>query len=116
MKITRVEAHLLSYPFDEPLKLFYFGGERTILKRDAMLIRVETDKGLTGYAPGQPTERAKKLVELEIGSFLAGRTLADADALRVLFMKEYPGREDIAKVYCSVEIALYDLIGKAKGL
>jgi L-alanine-DL-glutamate epimerase-like enolase superfamily enzyme len=116
MKITCVEAHLLSYPFDEPIKLFYFGGERTILKRDAMLIRVETDKGLTGYAPGQPTERAKQIVEGEIGPFLTGRTLADADALRVLFMKEYGGKEDVTKVYCSVEIALHDLIGKGKGL
>ena len=52
MKITRVEGLLLSCPFDEPIKLPFYGGERTILKRDAMLIRVTADNGLKGFAPG----------------------------------------------------------------
>ena len=63
MKILRVEAHLLSYPLPEPLKLYYYGGERTILKRDAMLIRVVTDNGLVGYAPGEGSEKAKHGIE-----------------------------------------------------
>jgi len=53
MKISSVRSFLLSYPLPEPLKLTYYGGERTIVKRDAMLIRVETDNGLVAYAPGQ---------------------------------------------------------------
>src|SRR6202011_3890295 len=52
MKITSVRSFLLSYPLESPLKLEFHGGERTILKRDAMLIRIGTDKGLVGYAPG----------------------------------------------------------------
>jgi len=44
LKITGVKAFLLSYPFETPIKLDYYGGERTILKRDAMLIRIETDR------------------------------------------------------------------------
>ena len=40
MHVKRVQAFLLSYPFGEPIRLPFFGGERTILKRDAMLIRV----------------------------------------------------------------------------
>lgn len=48
MRITSVRAFLLSYPFDKPIRLPFFGGERTILKRDAMFIRVDTDSGLTG--------------------------------------------------------------------
>ena len=52
---------IFSFPihFDRPIKLNYYGGERTIMKRDAMLIRVETDKGIVGYAPGQGSERAQ---------------------------------------------------------
>jgi len=41
MRISRAEAHLLSYPLPEPRDGIY--------KRDAMLIRVETDMGLIGY-------------------------------------------------------------------
>jgi hypothetical protein len=36
MKITSVRSFLLSYPLESPLKLEFHGGERTILKRDAM--------------------------------------------------------------------------------
>jgi L-alanine-DL-glutamate epimerase-like enolase superfamily enzyme len=116
MKITRVQSFLLSYPFDQPMKLTYYGGERTILKRDAMLIRVETDKGLVGYAPGQGSEVAKSAIDNTVAPFLTGRTLGDPDALRVLFMKGAGADEHAAKHYCSVEIALLDILGKAKGL
>ena len=48
----------MSYPMPEPLRLPFWGGERTILKRDAMLLRITTDTGLRGYAPGPAHERA----------------------------------------------------------
>ena len=88
IKITGVQAFLLSYPFESPIKLNYYGGERTIMKRDAMLIRVETDKGIVGYGPGQGSERAKKAIDDVIAPFLMGRALVDVDALRVLFLKD----------------------------
>jgi L-alanine-DL-glutamate epimerase-like enolase superfamily enzyme len=116
MKISSVRAFLLSYPFEQPIHLNYYGGDRTIFKRDAMLIRVQTDNGLVGYAPGQATERARDTVEGVVRPFLEGRTLGDPDALRVLFLQGPGAEEHTAKTYCSVEIALYDLIGKAKGV
>ncbi len=116
MRIATLESFLLSYPLPEPLKLTYHGGERTILKRDAMLIRIETESGLVGYGPGQGSALAKRIIDEEIAPFLVGRTLADPDALRVPFLSA-PGRSsEAAKVYCSVEIALYDLLGKAHGV
>ena len=116
MKIIRVQPFLMSYPLPEPLKMRFHGGERTILKRDAMLVRIEADNGLTGYAPGQGSETARDAILNVIAPFLEGRTLADPDALRVLFM-EGPGRDPaIAKIYCSVEIGLFDLVGRALGL
>jgi L-alanine-DL-glutamate epimerase-like enolase superfamily enzyme len=116
MKISSVQSHLLSYPFPEPLRLPYFGGERTILKRDAMLIRVETDNGLVGYAPGQGTEAAKRGIDAIVAPFLEGRILADPDALRVHFLETGARSPAAQKLYCAVEIALYDLLGKAKGV
>ncbi len=116
MRIRSVAAHLLSYPFPEPLKLSYHGGGRSIVKRDAMLIRVEADNGLVGYAPGQASEVAKRGIDAVVAPFLTGRTLADPDALRVQFL-EGPGRSlEQMQLYCAVEIALYDLVGKSKGL
>jgi L-alanine-DL-glutamate epimerase-like enolase superfamily enzyme len=116
MKISRVQAHLLSYPLPQPLKLTYHGGERSITKRDAMLIRVETDNGLIGYAPGEATENAKRSIDSAIGPFLETRVLSDPDVLRVHF-SEGPGRDiELQRLYCAVEIALYDLVGKAKGV
>ena len=114
MKITAVDAHLLSYPLPEPLRLTYYGGERTILKRDAMLVRVATSEGIFGYAPGQASVRAKQTIDHLIGPFLTGRTLADPDALRVLFQQGAGADSEVSKIYSSVEIALYDLLGKAR--
>ncbi len=116
MKIRSVHAHLLSYPLPEPLKFTYQGGERTVFKRDAMLIRVETANGLVGYAPGEATEKAQHAIQSVIAPFLEGHTLADPDALRVKFA-EGAGRDAAMMCfYCAVEIALYDLLGKAKGV
>jgi L-alanine-DL-glutamate epimerase-like enolase superfamily enzyme len=116
MKIQSIQSHLLSYAFPEPIRLSYFGGERTILKRDAMLIRVEADNGLVGFAPGQGSEKAHAAIRDSIGPFLEGRSLADPDALRVQFFQGPGDDPSLAKVYCAVEIALYDLLGKERGI
>src|SRR5215831_18122843 len=108
MRIANVRAFLLSYPLPEPLVLSYYGGERTIIKRDAMFVRAETDAGVVGYGPGVGTPAVQKATKDVIAPFLAGRALADPDALRVHFL-EGPGRDPfLAKTYCAIEIALYD--------
>jgi L-alanine-DL-glutamate epimerase-like enolase superfamily enzyme len=116
MKIAGVRAYLLSYPFANPIRLPYFGGERTLVKRDAMFIRIETDSGLVGYAPGPGDWFASQAIQQTIGPFLEGRTLADPDALRIQFMQGPGADAALAKIYCAAEIALYDLLGKARGL
>ena len=116
MKITEVRPFLLSCPLPEPLKLVYYGGERTILKRDAMLVLIRTDSGLTGYAPNQGSEKAYHAVRNSVAPFLEGRCLSDPDALRVRFLEAVGPDPELVKVYASVEIALYDLYGKAKGV
>jgi L-alanine-DL-glutamate epimerase-like enolase superfamily enzyme len=117
LRLRKVDSFLLSYVFPEPIQLPFYGGLRTILKRDAMLIRVETDQGLTGYAPGPGSERAQEAIGATVAPFLEGLTLADPDALRVKFLSG-PGKDDLhlAKTYSAVEVALYDLLGKAHGV
>ncbi|MBK5294758.1 MAG: mandelate racemase/muconate lactonizing enzyme family protein [Acidobacteriia bacterium] len=115
MTIQRVQSFLLSFPLPEMEKLSYYGGLRTIVKRDAMLIRVETENGLVGYAPGPGSEEFHQRIVSTVGPFLEGRVLSDPDALRAQFVQG-PGRDlETLKTYCAVEVALYDLLGKQLG-
>jgi L-alanine-DL-glutamate epimerase-like enolase superfamily enzyme len=109
MKITEVRAFLMSCPLPEPMRLPFYGGERTILKRDAMLIRVKADNGLTGYAPGPAHERAAKEIHEVIAPFLRGK-----DPLRWSTL-EFKGGAEITKTYRAVEIALIDLAARHEG-
>jgi L-alanine-DL-glutamate epimerase-like enolase superfamily enzyme len=109
MKITEVHAFLMSYPLPEPAKLPFWGGERTILKRDAMLICVKTDTGLTGYAPGPAHERAQREIHEVIRPFLVGK-----DPQRWAGIK-FSGDLEITKTYRAVEIALMDLAARYEG-
>lgn len=115
MRIQRVDAILLSYPLPTPLHLTYYGGNRTIFKRDAMLIRVEMDNAIIGYAPGQASESSRDAINGPISAFLAGRTLADVDALRVQYLAQSPDAGKFLKSFATVEIALYDALGKQIG-
>ena len=97
----------MSCPLPEPLRLPFWGGERTILKRDAMLIRVTADNGLVGYAPGPAHEHAAKEIHEIIGPFLLGRERRGTG--RNLRLKaNWKSR----RAYCAVEIALIDLAAR----
>ncbi|HXS67451.1 MAG TPA: mandelate racemase/muconate lactonizing enzyme family protein [Candidatus Polarisedimenticolia bacterium] len=109
MKITEVQAFLMSYALPEPMRLPFWNGERTIIKRDAMLIRVKTDTGLTGYAPGPAHERAQKEIHEVIRPFLVGK-----DPRRWTELK-FSGELEITKTYRAVEIALMDLAARYEG-
>ncbi|MFN7921654.1 MAG: mandelate racemase/muconate lactonizing enzyme family protein [Bryobacteraceae bacterium] len=115
LNIRKVQAFLLSFPMPERVHLPYYGGDRYIVKRDALLVRVEGENGLVGWGPGQGSQEACDRINRVIAPFLEGRTLADPDALRVLFQTG-PGTDvEVLKAYCMVEVALYDLLGKFLG-
>jgi L-alanine-DL-glutamate epimerase-like enolase superfamily enzyme len=109
VKIARVESFLMSCPLPQPLKLTFWNGERTILKRDAMILRVTADNGLRGYAPGPAHERAAHEIRDVIGPFLQGK-----DPLR---WKEFTfqGDLELTKTYHAVEIAVLDLVARHEG-
>lgn len=109
MKITEVQGILLSCPLPQPLRLPFYNGERTILKRDAMLIRVRADNGLVGYAPGPAHERAANEIRDTIKPFLLGKDPAKWE------MFSFAGGLELVKTYRAVEIAVIDLAAKAAG-
>src|SRR5215510_95792 len=110
MKITEVRAFLISCPFAEPVRLPFWNGVRTILKRDAMLIRVKADNGLIGYAPGPAHERAANEIRDIIRLFLLGKDPRNWSKL------EFKGERELTKTYRAVEIALMDLTAKFEGV
>jgi len=116
MRISQVESFLLSYPLPQPEKLSYFGGNRVILKRDSMLIRIQTDDGLTGWAPGPGSEKVHQCIQGQIAPFLKNHLLADPDALRIKFFQAFRQDLEAQKAYGALEVALYDLIGQKKNL
>src|SRR5580765_6167349 len=109
MKISRVDALLMSCALPEPLKLPFYGGMRTILKRDAMLLRVTTDTGLRGYAPGPAHERAAQEIHDVIRPFLLGKDP------RQWNLFNFQAGLETSKTYRAVEIALLDLAAKFEG-
>lgn len=115
MRIQSVRSYLLSYIFPEPVVLQYWGGERRIFKRDAMLVRVEADNGLVGYGPGEGSERAQTAILEIIAPWLEGHALRDPDALRVQFQRGAGKDRKTMQIYNTVEVALYDLLGKFNG-
>jgi L-alanine-DL-glutamate epimerase-like enolase superfamily enzyme len=87
----------------------FYGGERTILKRDAMLIRVTADNGLKGYAPGPAHERAEVEIRSFIGPFLEGRDPRQWASF------DFKAELETTKTYRAVEIALIDLAARYEG-
>ncbi|HXU78160.1 MAG TPA: mandelate racemase/muconate lactonizing enzyme family protein [Methylomirabilota bacterium] len=109
MKITSVEGILMSYGFPKPVELPFFGGHRTILKRDAMLIRVKADNGLVGYAPGPAHEDAAADIHEYIRPFLLGQDPRNWAGIK------FPAQGGIAKAFQAVLIALADLAARYEG-
>src|SRR5262249_47682021 len=107
--ITEVEGFLMSCPLPEPMRMPFWGGERTILKRDAMLIRVKADNGLIGYAPGPAHERAAREIREVIRPFLVGQDP------RRWAQFEFKAVLEMVKTYRAVEIALMDLAALFEG-
>ena len=110
MKIVDVQAILMSCPLPEVMRMPFWGGERTILKRDAMLIRVKADNGLIGYAPGPAHERAANEIRDVIRPFLIGQ-----DPRRWAKLQFQSDLETL-KTYRAVEIALIDLAARFEGV
>ena len=71
-----------------------------------MLIRITTDNGLKGYAPGPAHVVAKKEIEEIIGPFLIGR-----DPLKWKNFN-FKHSQGVDKTYHAVEIGLLDLCAK----
>ena len=123
MRITGVKAHLLTYTLEEPFEMRFALGKRTVFKRDAMIIEVGTDEGITGWGSGDPGDMGNRswrprAVAAEIGqgigAILEGEDPLAIDAIwRKVRMESGLDGVRLTQLFGGVDIALWDIAGKA---
>ncbi|MDP6357550.1 MAG: mandelate racemase/muconate lactonizing enzyme family protein [Planctomycetota bacterium] len=112
MKITDIRAFLLSCPMPEPIPLPFFGGVRTIYKRDALYVKVTTDSGITGFGPGAASEPVAEMINTTLRELLIGEDPNAPDTIR---QKVDGLGSSVAVAFGAVNVALYDIRGKTEG-
>ena len=119
MKIKRVTAHPLISPLATP---FAFS-QGWVGRRCATIVEIETDDGVVGwgeaFAQGlEPPQIAAAVVDHALAPLLAGE---DAFATEVLWHRMYHATRDFGRkgtviaAISAVDMALWDLVGKAYG-
>jgi len=125
MKITRLQVHILRAPdTGRPHWVSHF----IVPKANEILVRLQTDSGLEGIGIATsytPIEAAIHAFRTGIGELVLG---ADALAPEALYQKLFAltwqrrahekgwSREAIVRISAAVDIALWDIVGKAAGL
>ena len=125
MRITGVTAHLLTHELREPFEMRFALGKRTVFKRDAMLVEVETDEGITGWGSGDPGDMGNRdwtpsavaeQITDGIGAIITGENPLAIDEAWSKVRSE-SGLDSVAltQFFGGVDIALWDIAGKASG-
>ena len=117
MKITRVTAHCLSSPLDQPFAFSQgWVGERT-----CTLVEIETSDGLTGWGEAfnqglEPPQISAATIEHALAPLLVG---ANPEQIEVLWHKMYNQCRDFGRkgsvmaAISAVDMALWDITGQA---
>lgn len=121
MKITRITAIPLSYRLPEGQTVKVGVGATT--KRDAIVVRVETDEGLTGYGeahPGRSPGAVASLVNRTLDPMLNGMDPCDVVGVgaRVhrMQLSSHGLGAGAALALSGIDMALWDLRGKLAGM
>ncbi|MET3506683.1 mandelate racemase/muconate lactonizing enzyme family protein [Halalkalibacter oceani] len=116
MKIINIET----IPLVAELKNPIWDAQHYISKRQALIIRVHTDQGLTGVGEsasfGGPIETTKAVIDKELKSYFIGKDPFDVERLWDEVYKstiQHGRRGIIIAALSGIDIALWDLIGKA---
>ena len=120
MKIVDIRIHVLKSPLAEP---FAFS-QGWVRQRSATLVEVLTEEGITGwgeaFAQGlEPPEIAAAAIEYALKPLILGANALDTE---VLWHKMYHATRDYGRkgsviaAISAVDIALWDIAGKAHGV
>lgn len=120
MRITAVTTHIASTPFDygNPAGP---GGNLHLSAMDTLLVKVETDTGLTGWGEGfgfTLVRTTRQALDQLIAPACIGQDASDIPALMLTLHKRFHnfGRNGpVTFALSGLDIALWDLAGKAAG-
>jgi L-alanine-DL-glutamate epimerase-like enolase superfamily enzyme len=119
MKITDVTAIPVNVPFlsiDEGGNAPYRTNHNTVEDVDRVLVRVDTDAGITGWGEVRvfltPTATVS-ILEDAIGELVVGRSPHEVETFRRMLFTEYTTQT--AMFFAPVEIACWDIVGKSLG-
>lgn len=119
MKVTRVEAMVLTCPLEKPI----MDATYTLPHRSAVIVRVETDEGLSGIGEaayfGGPPEITGMVIEKELQPLLVGEDPLNNEKLwEKMYQRTIKhGRKGVIIASMSgIDIALWDIKARAAGL
>jgi L-rhamnonate dehydratase len=128
MRISNVNGHALSSPIDPPQDRNFHGGVRRLVKRDVVLVVVETSDGSHGVATAGASSSAMReyfegdsqgtfadVINGAVAESLVGETIEEiTDAHELLRETGLPDRLSYEAI-SAIDIALHDLRGKECG-
>ncbi|CAO1669585.1 Mandelate racemase/muconate lactonizing enzyme [Halomonas sp. NYA30] len=121
MRITRIQAVPVSYRVPEGQNVTL--GIGRAVKRDAVLVKIETDEGIVGWGEahhGRCPGAIAKLIDTTISELVTGMDALDAVAVwqRIYRMQLASHGMGVAAVLAlsGIDIALWDIRGKVSGL
>ncbi len=119
MKITRVEAMVLTCQMDKPI----MDANYTLPHRSAVIVRVDTDEGLFGIGEaayfGGPPMITKMVIEKELQDYLIGEDPLNNEKLwEEMYQRTIKhGRKGVIIAGMSgIDVALWDIKAKAAGM
>jgi len=115
MKVTDLQAYLLSAPLAEPIRTRIACGEWVCYKQDCLVLRIHTDQGLSGYAAGPPSANLAQLVNRNLKSAVVNIDPVKIETLRKKIFERRPQFPGLPQAFGLVESALIDLQGKIEG-
>ncbi len=115
MKVTELQAYLLSAPLAEPFRTRIAIGEWVCYKQDCLVVRVHTDQGLSGYAAGPASANLAQLINRNLKSAVVNIDPVKIETLRKKVFGRRPQFPGLAQAFGLVEAALIDLQGKIEG-
>ncbi len=125
MKITRLEAYILTAPADGAP---HWVSNFIVPRANEILVRLHTDAGIEGFGLATSYTSAKPAIDVFKSGFEAlivgqdplaperlNKRLFDLTSERIAFEKGW-GREPLIRIAAAIDIACWDIIGKASGL
>jgi D-galactarolactone cycloisomerase len=115
MRVTDVQACLLSSPLPERSEVDTAAGRLLIYKQDCLLLRVHTNQGLRGFAAGPASANLAQLINRNLKAAVVNAEPARLDDLRRKVFERRPSFPGLPQAFGLIEVALLDLLGKAEG-